>query len=344
MNNPDFSPLIQQTTLALMQQEPVDENTIEKVFDLILSGAPHIQLAAFLAALATAGEQTHHVTAARSAMISHMTPLEIPPQIKKKSLDIVGTGGDNLQTLNISTTAALLVAACDIPVAKHGNRAVSSQSGAADVLEALGITNFSPEHTAASISKHKFGFMFAPQFPPAMKHVSPVRQALKLPSIFNILGPLCNPAQTPFMIIGAVGDKRQKLMASALQNHVESALVVGNSSGADEILAHGTNSGYLVKNGKISPYEFSPEDAGFRPHDSIDGIKGGDAEYNASKIKGLLSGKEKNTLYYDSVIMTASAALLVAGKVASLREGSLTAANALINKKAANTLNAISSS
>lgn len=333
-----FSQTIRDATLALINKSGLSEDRVKEIFDIILESSHPTQTAGFLMALATHGEEIAHLKGARRSLLAHMRQAELEDRYLKNAIDIVGTGGDGLNTLNISTAASILVSSLEIPVAKHGNRAVSSRSGASDVLSEIGYKFPEPDEVTNSIAQSKFAFLFAPKFHPSMKNVAPVRAELKLPSIFNILGPLCNPARVKFMVIGVADQTKIEIMAHTIKDDVERALVIHNSSGADEILAFGTNFGLLIENGTVSDFSLSPEDAGFRSYDSIEEIKGKDIPYNASRIINLLNNTEPMSIFHDSVVMTASVALFIAGKVSSVKEGSLIASNAIANGKAAKTL------
>ena len=334
----EFSAILQSVTIKLLKSEAIPPKEMQAAFDAILTGGDEVQIAAFLGVLAgegiNQGINSDVLQAARESMLQHMIAVDLSPQEKRNALDIVGTGGDHLNTLNVSTLASILVAAYQVPVAKHGNRAVSSSCGTSDVLQELGYTPPKPSKAAEKLAKDKFILLFAPYYHPAMKNVAPIRNRMKIPTIFNSLGPLCNPCRVPYMVIGAVGERQQLMMAKAIRHDVKSALIIGNETvKADEILSHGKNSGYWVKDGDITPFSFTAEDTGFRSHDSIATLKGGDKQYNAQKIRDILDGKDHKSCFYTSAVMTAAVALYVMGKVPSLREGSFMVANSILNKK-----------
>ncbi len=255
------------------------------------------------------------VTAAH-ALRSRMTKITAPPN----TIDIVGTGGDGLNTLNVSTATALVVAACGVAVAKHGNRAASSQSGAADVLVALGVNiNAAPQVLAHALQETNFAFLLAPTFHPALTHLAPIRKALGVRTIFNLLGPLVNPAGITNMLLGVADKKLLPVYAEALpQLDITNAWIVSGHDGMDELSPCGENDVISLKNGIISQFIITPEDAGL-PRCTPQDITGGDAAYNATALTNLLDSKP--SAYRNAVLYNAGAALVIAERANSLLDG-----------------------
>ena len=309
----DFKPII--TKLA--SGASLSTSEASAAFGMLLSGqATPVQTAAFLMALRIRGETVDEITGAVTAMRSKMLRVSAPPN----AVDVVGTGGDNIGTYNISTLASFIVASCGVPVAKHGNRAASSRSGAADVLEALGVnTNLDSAGVEHCIAKANLGFMFAPMHHPAMKHVGPVRAELGMRTIFNVLGPLSNPAGVKHQIIGAFSRDLLMPMAKVLQD-LGSVKVwaVHGCDGLDEITTTGVTHVVELDNDKIREFDITPEDVGLHVT-TLDNLKGGDAAHNAAALKAVLSGA-KNP-YRDIAVFNSAAALVVANAAEHLQQG-----------------------
>jgi anthranilate phosphoribosyltransferase len=253
------------------------------------------------------------------------------------AIDIVGTGGDGARTYNISTLAALIVAACGVPVAKHGNRAASSLSGASDVLAELGVRiGIPPELIEASLDEAHIGFMTAQAHHPAMAHVGPVRRELGVRTLFNLLGPLSNPAGVGLALIGVFDPKWMTPIAAALRDlGAERVWVVHGSDGLDEITTTGPTSVLALEAGEFRQFELSPEEVGIR-RSNLDDLRGGEPAYNAAALRAVLAGT-KNA-YRDIAVINAAAALVVAGKARDLAEGAALAVEALDEGKARATL------
>ncbi len=262
-----------------------------------------------------------------------MLPIEAPDD----AVDIVGTGGDGHNTYNVSTCAAIVAAGAGVPIAKHGNRAVSSLSGASDVLTALGVKiDIPPIAITRSIAEAGVGFMWAPMHHPAMKHWAPVRTELGVRTILNLLGPLANPAGVKRQVVGVFSPAWTVPIAEALQNLGSvHAWVVHGSDGIDEITTTGPTSVAELKEGKIRSFEVEPEDAGL-PRATLEDLKGGDATVNAAAIRDVLGGEHGP--FRDIVLLNAGAALIVGGKAANLREGAERAARAIDDGSAARAL------
>ena len=283
----------------------------------------------FLLGLAERGETVEEMTGAAKVMREKALAIKAP----EGALDCCGTGGDCAGTYNISTAVALVCAACDIPVAKHGNRSASSKSGAADVLEALGVELAIPHNKVEeALDLYNYAFLMAPRHHSAMKHVMPVRKKLGVRTIFNILGPLANPAGTKYQLLG-VFDKDLVLPMTQVLNRLgtESAWVVHGSDGLDEITTTGETYVAKLKDGQITEEELTPADFGLKISKSEE-IKGGNPEENAKALRGILEGEQNP--YRDIVLANSAAALMIVGKEETLEDAVWCAAHALDSGKA----------
>jgi anthranilate phosphoribosyltransferase len=286
-------------------------------FDRMMSGeATPSQMGALLMGLRVRGETVDEITGAVTTMRAKMLAVAAP----QEAIDVVGTGGDASGSYNISTCAAFIVAGAGVPVAKHGNRALSSRSGADDVLAALGVRiDIGPEAIARCISQAGIGFMFAPLHHPAMKHVGPTRVELGTRTIFNLLGPLSNPAGVKRQMVGVFSRHWVEPLAQVLGRlGSERAMVVHGSDGLDEITTAGPTSVASLENGAVRTFEISPEDVGL-PKADPKRLLGGDAEANATALLSVLKG-EKGA-YRDVAMFNAAAALVVAGRAKDLPDG-----------------------
>jgi anthranilate phosphoribosyltransferase len=304
------------------------------VMNQIMQGeATPSQIGAFLMGLRVKGESVGEIAAAVSILREKMIPVEAP----EDAIDIVGTGGDGAETLNISTATSIVVAASGIPVAKHGNRALSSKSGASDVLQALGVKlDLTPEQIARCIREAGIGFMFAPAHHPAMKHVGPTRVELGTRTMFNLLGPQSNPAGARRYMLGVYSKQWVEPVAAALlANRAISAWVVHGDGGLDEISTTGPSLVASIKGGNLTSFEITPEDAGIQRSTLAD-LKGGDPAYNAGRLRALLDGTKDP--YRDVVLMNAAAAFIVAGRADTLKLGADLAAREIDSGRARNTL------
>lgn len=309
----DLKPLLAQVA----DGASLTRSEAETAFNIIMSGeATPAQIGGFLMALRVRGETVDEISGAVATMRSKMRRVSAPDG----AIDIVGTGGDASGTYNISTTSAFVVAGAGVPVAKHGNRALSSKSGTADVLMALGVNlDLAPEQITACIETAGLGFMFAPNHHAAMKHVGPARVELGTRTIFNLLGPLSNPAGVKHYAIGVFSPHWVEPIAEALRDlGAERAWVVHGDSGLDELSITGPNRVAELKDGQIRTFEIAPEDIGLQRR-TLDEIKGGLAEENAIALRAVLDGAQN--AYRDTVLMNAGSALLIAGKAADLADG-----------------------
>jgi anthranilate phosphoribosyltransferase len=317
----DFKSLIAKvaTGAPLTREEATD------AFDRMMSGeATPSQMGGLLMGLRVRGETVEEITGAVTTMRAKMLGVKAPAD----AVDVVGTGGDASGSYNISTCAAFIVAGAGVPVAKHGNRALSSKSGAADVLQALGVKiDLTPAEVSRCIAEAGIGFMFAPAHHPAMKNVGPTRVELGTRTIFNLLGPLSNPASVKRQMIGTFSKHWVEPMAQVLNNlGSESVWVVHGSDGLDEITTAGPTSVAELKGGKIRNFEITPEDAGL-PRAQPGALKGGDATENAKALLDVLKGKKG--AFRDVAVLNAAAALIVAGRAKDLKEGVALAAKSI---------------
>jgi len=331
--------LIQQTIQKLQTDQPISREQTEKVFSLIMQGeVSPAQIGALLMGITIRGETAEILAGAAQAM--RVAATRIRPNATGL-LDTCGTGGDGASTFNISTAVSILVASCSQPVAKHGNRAMSSKSGAADVLEALGVKlELTPEQVENCIDEVGIGFLFAPNLHPAMRHAGPVRRELGIRTIFNILGPLTNPAHAEYQLLGVYAEDKLESVADTLKKlGIKRALVVHGRDGLDEITTTNITDAFLVEeDSDIEPFEIDPSAFGM-PYATPKALKGGDASYNAEIIKHIFAGQVGAAR--DIVLLNAGAALWVAQRVNSIGDGIAMAAKAIDSGKAAKTLAAL---
>ena len=325
----DLRPLIARVAAG----ERLSEAEAEEAFEIIMSGnATPSQMGGLLMGMRVRGETVDEITGAARIMRSKALTIEAPPG----TIDTVGTGGDASGTFNISTATGLVVAGAGVPVAKHGNRAFSSKSGAADVLTALGV-NIECEMAIVQRCLWKVGicFLMAPRHHGAMRHVGPTRVELGTRTIFNILGPLSNPAGAKRLLLGVFAAQWVVPMAEVMGRLGAEHVWVVHGSGLDEITTAGATTIAEFKDGKVRSFEVTPEDAGIK-RATLDDLKGGDPAHNAALMRGVLAG-EKGKLR-DIVLLNAGAALIIAGRAADLREGAALAADTIDSGKAAEVL------
>ncbi|MGB7285695.1 MAG: anthranilate phosphoribosyltransferase [Salaquimonas sp.] len=305
----------------------VDET--EEAFAILMSGdATPAQIGAFLMALRVRGESDDEFVGAIKTMRSKMLSVDAPDD----AIDIVGTGGDAKGSLNVSTATAIVVAGCGVKVAKHGNRALSSKSGAADVLMALGVNlELSPSQISDCIEDANVGFMFAPAHHSAMRFVGPARAELGTRTIFNLLGPMCNPAGVKRQLLGVFSPKWSITVAKVLRELGSEKVWVVHGDGFDEMTITGTTHMAVLDDGKVLPKEVAPSDFGFDVQ-SESAIAGGDAAYNAEALRALLDGQP--SAYRDMVLMNAASALMIADRAENFLEGVAIASKAIEEGKA----------
>lgn len=311
---------------------PLAEDEAEAAFGAMLDGeVADEEIARFLVELSDRGETASEIAGAARAMRERLIPVAAPDN----AIDVCGTGGDGHHTLNVSTAVALVVAACGVPVAKHGNRAASSKAGAADTLEALGLNLDRAAETAeATLGDLGIGFLFAGKHHPSMGRIMPIRKSLGRRTIFNLMGPLANPAGVRRQLVGIARPAYVPIYAQALASlGTDLSFVVSGDEGLDELSLAGGNEVAVVTAG-VQMQRISPETAGL-PLAPVEAIRGGDPAYNAAALRRLLQGE--TGAYRDAVLFNAAGALLVAGEVADWRSGVEEAAEAL-DKGLANTL------
>lgn len=310
--------MIKEAILKLAKKEDLTYEEAEKVMDEIMSGeATPVQMSAYLTALSLKGETIDEITASASGMRAHCIKLLHDMDV----LEIVGTGGDGSNSFNISTTASMVISAGGIPVAKHGNRAASSKSGAADVLEALGVKiTLTPERSAEILKKIGICFLFAQNYHIAMKYVAPIRKELGIRTVFNILGPLSNPAGANMELMGVYDESLVVPLAQVMANlGVTRGMVVFGQDKLDEISMSASTTVCEIKDGTFTSYELTPEQFGYKRCQKEE-LVGGTPEENAEITRKILSGKETGAKR-QAVCLNAGAALYIAGKAESIEAG-----------------------
>lgn len=290
-------------------------------------------IAAFLVALRAKGESAGELAAMLRAVREASRRVKLNSRLAASAIDVVGTGGDKSNTVNISTMTSLVVAACGVPVCKHGNRASSSQCGTADVLENLGVTiELSPEGVAHCLEQSGIAFCLAPAFHPAFRHVGPTRRELGVPTVFNLLGPLANPAPVTRMLVGVANQSTMSVMASALDSRgVTDAWLVHGHDGLDEMSLAGPNTVIELRDGRQSTLEVDATDVGLS-RARVDELRGGDATFNAGVVRALLDGE--HGAVRDVVLLNVAAALVVAKESTDVAHGVQMARDAIDSGKA----------
>ena len=323
--------MIKEAIIKLSKKQDLTYAEAETVMDEIMSGqATPVQMSAYLTALSLKGETIDEITASAAGMRAHCIKLLHDMDV----LEIVGTGGDGSNSFNISTTSSLVIAAGGVPVAKHGNRAASSKSGAADVLEALGVKiTLTPERSAEILKKINICFLFAQNYHIAMKYVAPIRKELGIRTVFNILGPLSNPAGANMELMGVYDQSLVEPLAQVMANlGVDRGMVVYGQDSLDEISMCAPTSVCEIRDGKFTSYEITPEQFGYERCEK-GALTGGTPAENAEITKAILKGEEKGPKR-QAVCLNAGAALYIAGKAASIEEG-VKLAESLIDSGAA---------
>ena len=323
--------MIKEAIIKLSKKQDLAYAEAEAVMDEIMSGqATPVQMSAYLTALALKGETIDEITASAAGMRAHCIKLLHNLDV----LEIVGTGGDGSNSFNISTTSSLVIAAGGVPVAKHGNRAASSKSGAADVLEALGVKiTLTPERSAEILKKINICFLFAQNYHIAMKYVAPIRKELGIRTVFNILGPLSNPAGANMELMGVYDQSLVEPLAQVMANlGVNRGMVVYGQDSLDEISMCAPTSVCEIRDGKFTSYEITPEQFGYERCEK-GALTGGTPAENAEITTAILKGEEKGPKR-QAVCLNAGAALYIAGKAASIEEG-VKLAESLIDSGAA---------
>lgn len=335
--------MIRETINQLLEGESLSAEQAEEVMDEIMTGsATPAQIAGFLVALRVKGETVDEITGCARAM--RRAAVSVRPT-RTDIVDTCGTGGDRAGTFNISTTTAFVVAGAGLGVAKHGNRSVSSQSGSADVLEAMGVNlEMTPEQVAQTIDEIGIGFLFAPKFHPAMRYAIGPRRELGVRTVFNILGPLTNPAGAAAQLLGVYDASLTELLARVLQQlGCRAAYVVHGFGPLDELTTTGPNQvsyfGIAPANGRVLTEALDPRELGFAPAQPDD-LRGGDPDENARILRGVLVGEDRGPRR-DVVLLNAAAALVAGGAAADLREGIARAAESIDSGAALRALEAL---
>ena len=322
----------------LQQQRDLSVEEAAGAMEAIMDGrAQPAQIAGFLVALAMKGERPDEIVGLARTMRARATKLS---RSFAPVFDTCGTGGDGANTFNVSTVAALVLAACGVRVAKHGNRSASSRCGSADLLEALGVhVSAGPAAIERCLDEAGIAFLFAPVFHPSMKHAGPTRKELGIRTAFNLLGPLTNPAGAARQLVGVPRPELTELVARSLaQLGAERAWVVHGADGLDEISTTGYTKVSECRGGSVNTFYLHPADVGL-PKSTPESLKGGDAAENAAIARAVLAGKAGGAR--DVVLLNAGASLLIAGRAASIREGIALAADAIDSGRAAATLQAL---
>ena len=327
--------MIKEAIIKLSKKEDLTYEMAEAVMDEIMSGeASPVQMSAYLTALSLKGETIDEITASAAGMRAHCIKLLHDMDV----LEIVGTGGDGSNSFNISTTASLVIAAGGVPVAKHGNRAASSKSGAADVLEALGVNiTIPPERSAEILKKRNICFLFAQNYHVAMKYVAPIRKELGIRTVFNILGPLSNPAGANMELMGVYDEELVEPLAQVMAKlGVDRGMVVYGQDSLDEISMCAPTSVCEIRDGWFQSYELTPEQFGYKRCDKSE-LTGGSPEDNADITRAILSGKEQGAKR-QAVCLNAGAALYITGKADTIEAGVRMAEKLIDSGKAAEKL------
>jgi anthranilate phosphoribosyltransferase len=328
--DPDFWP---HALTRLVRQEALDADEAAEAMRRVMAGeATPGQVGGFLMALRTKGETADEVEGLARTMLSFAHPVAAPAPV----VDVVGTGGDRSGTFNISTAAAIVVAATGVPVAKHGNRAASSTCGSADVLEALGVRiDLDAAGVERCLAEAGIAFLFAPMFHPAMAHAGPVRRELRVPTVFNFLGPLTNPAHPFAQAVGCSDARMLPLMAEVLARRGTRAILFRGEDGLDELTTTGPSTVFEVHEGRVRGSQLDPADLGLA-RSTVEDLQGGAADASAEIVRELLSGKPGPRR--DVVVLNAAAALDVSGRARTLAAGLALATEAIDSGAAAATL------
>lgn len=330
--------MIKEAIEKLVNKQDLTFDEAKEVMNEIMSGeTPDALISAYLVALRMKGETIEEISGSARGMRDNGTKLLHDMDV----IEIVGTGGDKANTFNISTTSAFVVAAAGLPVAKHGNRSISSKSGAGDVLEALGVNiSADPDVVSRCVETVGIGFMFAPHFNPAMKYVGKVRKELGFRTVFNTLGPLSNPSRAKAMVVGVYDKNLTETIANAMMNMgVERALVVSGNDNMDEITLTGATTISEIKDNTVNTYTVTPEQFGFETVE-LKELQGGDGKVNAQITKDILSGKEKGAKR-NIVLLNAGATLYAGGMCSSIEEGIKLAQKTIDSGKAASIIDAL---
>ena len=324
-----------QLLATLLRGEDLPADDAQVAMNAVLLGeASSAQIAAFVMALRSKGETADELQGMLAAVLEASEPVPLDAKFSSHAIDIVGTGGDKSHSVNISTMAAFVVAGAGVPVCKHGNRAASSQCGTADVLEALGVKiDLDGAGVANCVEQAGMGFCFAPKFHPAFRHAGPTRKELGVPTAFNLLGPMANPAQVSYMVVGVGDPSMAHKMAHAIAGRgVQRAWVVHGHGGLDELSLSGDCPVVSIEHGIVSEFVLNAKDFGLQPAD-VTAVRGGDPAHNAQVIRDTFNGTRG--AIRDIVVFNAAAGLVVAGVASHMADG-IERAQASIDSGAAN--------
>lgn len=321
----------------LLSRKDLDASQSRAAMTAILSGeATHAQLIAFVVALRAKGETSEELSGLLDAVLAAATLVPLPEALRERALDIVGTGGDRSHSVNVSTMAALVCAGAGVPVCKHGARAASSKSGAADVLEALGVAiELPPEGVVACIEASGFGFCLAPRYHPAFRFAAPARREIGIPTVFNLLGPMANPGRVRHQLIGVADASKASLMLAALRVHGSETAWVVHGNGLDELTTTGTSTVLALHEDEVTTFTVDPVALGFAPAIPEE-LTGGEPSDNADAVRRVLGGE--HGAHRNIVVLNAAAGLVVAGAAPDLAAGVAAAQVAIDTGAAAATL------
>ena len=310
------------------------QQTKEQFEKLFTNDLSESEAKEFLVSLYKKGETYEDIAAATQVMRAHAVKLSLDPQLQQQLVDTVGTGGDQIGSVNISSTVSLLLASMDVPVAKHGNRSITSKSGSADMLESLGINlNLDPAKQATMLEEVGFVFLFAQNYHPAMKHIMPIRKSLPHRTIFNILGPLCNPAGVQRLSVGVFDRSFIVPIAQALTMlGSKKSVVVSSRDGMDEISISDITYAVMVENGKLQEFTIDPQHYGLKLYDQKE-ILGGDAKHNAKITYGVLDGSIEGAKR-DITLLNAALSFVISSRARDIQDGLSMAKEAIDSKKA----------
>jgi anthranilate phosphoribosyltransferase len=327
--------IVDATNLLLDGMDLTVDESRDVMEEIMSAEASAVQVAAYLTALRLKGETTDEILGSAQAMRNRVSRIR---HKRSQIFDNCGTGGDHSGTFNISTTTSFVLAGCGVPIAKHGNRSITSRCGSADVLQSLGANlDLTPDQIGRCIDKIGIGFLFAPYLHPAMKNVAPVRKSLGFRTVFNILGPLTNPAFATHQMIGVFDPNITETLAMVAKKlGIKNAVVVHSMNGMDELTTASSNKVSIANNGTALSFQIHPRDFGFETCHSDD-LRGGSAKRNATIMKSILSGKKGSRR--DTVLLNAGLALMVAGTVKSIKEGIKQASEGIDSGKALAKLN-----
>ncbi len=305
---------------ALLDGRNLDPTTARVAMDTILSGdATPAQIVGFVVALRAKGESAGELSGLLDAVLAAATEVPLSKDLQDRAIDIVGTGGDHSHSINVSTMAAIVTAGAGVPVCKHGNRAASSQCGTADVLEALGVViDLGPAGVAACLERAGIGFCLAPRYHPAFRFAGPPRREIGVPTVFNLLGPMANPARVRHQLIGVADARFAPQMLDTLRAHGSTSAWVVHGNGLDELSTTGISEVIALEHGEIRGFQVDPTTLGLAPASAED-LRGGDPHHNAAVVRSVLSGQRG--AHRDVVVLNAAAALLVAGVAGDLETG-----------------------